>query len=141
MMKEIRHDGIIESIGSDGHVCVRITQTAACIGCKVAAHCNASDQKVKTVDVYDCRDRGFSVGDSVVVATSEQAAGKALLLGFGLPLLLLLAVLVSLRAYGLGEGVSALATLAVLAPYYLVLWLCRNRIAGSIAFHIVKQNK
>ena len=153
MMKEIRHEGIIESIGSDGHVRVRITQMAACAGCKVAAHCNASDQKVKMVDVYEPTSNPspwegsaesdkqdflrYKVGDSVVVAASQAAAGRALLLGFGLPLLLLLAVLCAMLTAGVDEGTSALAALAVLAPYYLIIWLCRERIAGNIKFRII----
>ena len=136
MMKEIRHEGIIESIGSDGHVRVCITQMAACAGCRVAAHCNASEQKVKMVDVYHCEQKGIAVGDKVMVTTSQAAAGRALLLGFGLPLLLLLVVLAALLATGMDEGTSALAALAVLAPYYLMLWLCRDRIAGDISFRI-----
>ena len=149
-MKEIRHEGIIDSIDSDGHVRVRITQMAACAGCKVAAHCNASEQKVKMVDVYEkpapnpstgeWRDSlRYKVGDSVVVATSEAAAGRALLLGFGLPLVLLLVVLVVMLMAGCNEGVSAITALVVLLPYYLVLWLCRDRIAGNISFRIIEK--
>lgn len=149
-MKEIRHEGIIDSIDSDGHVRVRITQMAACAGCKVAAHCNASEQKVKMVDVYEKpapnpsagEGRGslrYKVGDCVVVATSEAAAGRALLLGFGLPLILLLVVLAVMLMAGCNEGVSAITALAVLLPYYLVLWLCRDRIAGNISFRIIEK--
>ena len=137
-MKEIRHEGIIDTIGSDGHVRVRITQMAACAGCKVAAHCNASEQKVKMVDVWASPGTlPYSVGDSVVVATSGAAAGRALLLGFGLPLLLLLVVLAAMLAAGCDEGMSALTALAVLLPYYFVLWLCREHIAGGISFKIL----
>ena len=150
MMKEIRHEGIIDSIDSDGHVRVRITQMAACAGCKVAAHCNASEQKVKMVDVYEKptpnpspgegRDSlRYKVGDSVVGATSEAAAGRALLLGFGLPLILLLVVLAVMLMAGCNEGVSAITALVVLLPYYLVLWLCRDRIAGNISFRIIEK--
>lgn len=135
-MKEIRHDGIIESIGTDGHVRVRITQTSACAGCKIASHCNASDQKVKMVDVYHCERKGLSVGDGVVVVTSQAAAGRALLLGFGLPLVLLLTVLGGMLLAGKDEGTSAIAGLAALLPYYLILWLCRDRIARNVVFYI-----
>ena len=130
-MKEIRHDGIIESIGNDGHICVRITQMAACAGCKVAAHCNASEQHAFP----------FRVGDNVVVATSQAAAGRALLLGFGLPLVLLLLVLAAMLLAGNNEGISAITALVVLLPYYLILWLLRNRIAGSISFKILSTIK
>ena len=150
-MKEIRHDGIIESIGNDGHICVRITQMAACAGCKVAAHCNSSEQKVKVVYVYLSDTNGaelnkqdafpFRVGDNVVVATSQAAAGRALLLGFGLPLVLLLLVLAAMLLAGNNEGISAITALVVLLPYYLILWLLRNRIAGSISFKILSTIK
>ena len=103
----------------------------------------------ENADVYEKQDAGrhrklqipsnaypYKVGDSVVVATSGAAARKALLLGFGMPLVLLLVVLAAMLAAGIDEGTSALAALAVLAPYYLVLWLCRERIAGKITFHI-----
>ncbi len=136
--KEIRHDGIVESVGNDGHVRVRITQTSACASCKIASHCNASESKVKIVDVYHCEQAGLSVGDNVVVTTSQAAAGRALLLGFGLPLLLLLAVLGAMLMAGNDEGTSAITALAVLLPYYLVLWLCRDRIAGNISFQLEK---
>ena len=143
-MKEIRHEGIIDSIGSDGHVRVRITQMSACAGCRVAAHCNASEQKIKTVDVFAGAvpalrgGRPYRVGDSVVVAASGAVAWRALLLGFGLPLVLLLAVLAVMLAASCSEGMSALVSLAVLLPYYLALWLCRKGIAGSISFKIVE---
>ena len=137
----VRHDGIIESIGNDGHVRVRITQQSACAACKVASHCNASEQKVKMVDAYHCTQTGLHVGDSVVVATSQAAAGRALLLGFGLPLVLLLVVLAAMLMAGVDEGASAITALALLLPYYFILWLCRDRIAGKISFKLLTTNK
>lgn len=137
-MNKIRHDGIIETIDSKGHVRVRITQTSACASCKVAGHCNASESKVKVVDVFltDTGSCPYSVGDSVVVAISQAAAGRALLLGFGLPLLLLLVVLAAMMTTGVGEGTSALVAFAVLIPYYFIVWLYRHHIAGKINFNI-----
>lgn len=135
MENTIRHNGIVESI-EDGHIRVRIVQTSACAGCKVASHCNASEAKVKVIDVYQASPAGMKVGDSVVVSTSGRTAGKALLVGFGLPLLLLLAVLAAMLGTGFGEGTAALCALAVLVPYYIIIWLCRNSIARSVAFYI-----
>ena len=135
MENTIRHDGVVEQIDG-GHIVVRILQTSACAGCKVASHCNASEAKVKTVDVYQAPPATLKVGDSVVVSTSGRTAGKALLLGFGLPLVLLLVVLAVMLGLGFGEGTAALCALAVLVPYYIIIWLCRNRIARSVAFHI-----
>lgn len=135
MENTIRHDGIVESIEGK-HIRVRIVQTSACAGCKVANHCNFSEQKVKMVDVYQQPPVSLTVGNSVVVSTSTAVAGKALLLGFGLPLLLLLMVLAVMLGLGFDEGKAALWALAVLIPYYYIIWLCRNRITKTVAFHI-----
>ena len=135
MENSIRHDGTVESVDGN-HVRVRITQHSACSACKVAAHCNASESKEKIVDVYHCTRRDLKAGDAVTVFTSGHAAGKALLLGFGLPLIVLLAVMGILLSAGTGEGTAALAAVASLIPYYIIIWWLRQRIANSISFAI-----
>lgn len=132
---KISHSGIIESVGA-GCVKVRILQTSACAACKVAAHCNASESKVKIVDVFCDDAASYQVGQEVMVSASKQVANKALLLGFGIPFLLLILVLiVTLKLTG-NEGVAALAALFSLCPYYLVLWCFRHRVRQQLAFFI-----
>ena len=72
----------------------------------------------------------------VTVCTSGTMAGRALLLGFGVPLLIMLIVLVATLAAGCSEGMAALLMIASLIPYYIGLWLFRNRIARTISFQI-----
>jgi sigma-E factor negative regulatory protein RseC len=136
MSDKIRHSGVVDSI--DGRcVKVRIVQTSACAACKVASHCNASESKVKLVDVVcDNAQYSLKVGQPVVVSASRQEAGRALLLGFGLPLLLLVGTLVVLTWQSYDEATAALASLAVLLPYYLALWLLRDHISRRISFQI-----
>ena len=125
----------MESV-SEECVKVRILQTSACAACKVASHCNASDKKVKIVDVFCDDAASYQIGQEVVVSASSGVAANALLLGFGVPfLLLILTLIVTLKLTG-NEGVAALAALASLAPYYLVLWLFRNRIRQKLAFSL-----
>jgi len=136
MEHPIRHDGIVESV-EEGHVRVRIVQTSACAGCKVASRCHTAEAKDKVVDVMGVRDAGrWHVGDAVVVSTDGSMAGRALLIGFGWPLILMLAVLVSTMAAGCSEGLSAALMLGSLVPYYLGVWLCRDKIAQKITFRI-----
>lgn len=135
MENSIRHEGIVESIDGE-HIRVRITQHSACSACKIASHCTAAEAKEKVVDVFHGARKDLNVGDSVVVGTSGQTAGMALLMGFGLPLILLLAVLAVMLSVGAGEGSAALAALCALVPYYILLWSQRHRIARKIAFSI-----
>lgn len=116
---------------------VRILQTSACASCKVASHCNASESKEKIVDVLNVQDTAsLKVGDPVVVSASGDVAGRALLLGFGLPFLVLVTVLVLVLLLTGREGLAALSGLGALIPYYLVLWLFRDTIRQKLAFQL-----
>ena len=131
----IRHSGVVESI-EDGCVHIRITQTSACAACKVAGYCNAAESKEKIIDVY-CDDvAAYSIGQAVVVTTTGQVAARALLWGFGFPFLLLVVVLFLTWLLPAHEGWAALCALASLIPYYMVLWLMRDKMSQQLAFSI-----
>ena len=76
------------------------------------------------------------LGESVVVCASRDVANRALLLGFGVPFLVLVGVLI-LTLYMTGnEGVAAMAGLLALVPYYIVLYAFRSHIQRQLAFYI-----
>ena len=135
MSNKIKHSGVIENIMGDS-VQVRIVQTSACAACKVAGYCNASESKEKLVDVYHADTQNLKVGDVVMVTASTQVAAHALLLGFGLPFVVLVAVLFAVLLITGNEGAAALSGLAALVPYYAVLFLFRNRIRDKLSFSI-----
>jgi len=137
MSGKIKHAGVIDSIVGRS-VKVRIVQTSACAACKVASHCNASESKIKLVDVVCDSDVAarLKTGQDVVVSTTTAMVGNALLLGFGIPLLLLLCTLVTLIWLSYDEGTAALASIAVLLPYYLLLWAFNKRIGRRITFQL-----
>ena len=135
MSQKISHTGVIERI-EGGSIKVRIVQTSACAACKVASHCNAAESKVKIVDVFGCDTTNYSTGQEVTVWASKDVANKALLLGFGVPFLLLVCVLMIALRLTASEGVAALVALGSLVPYYFVLWLLRDRIQRGISFQI-----
>ena len=135
MGHKISHSGVIESFG-DGCVHVRIVQTSACAACKVAGYCNAAESKEKIIDVYCNDSAGYAVGQSVTVSASRQMAGRALLLAFGLPFVVMVAVLVAVLLITGDEGKAALGGLVSLLPYYGLLWLFRNKISSRFAFTI-----
>ena len=135
MSQKISHSGVIESV-LDDCVKVRIVQASACAACKVAGHCNASESKVKIVDVVCGDGSRYSVGQEVTVCASRDVANRALLLGFGIPFLLLIIVLFVALKITSDEGVAALTALGSLIPYYFILWLFRTKIQRHISFYI-----
>lgn len=135
MNQRISHSGMIESI-EEGCVHVRIVQHSACTTCKVAGYCHAAESKEKMIDVYcDCA-TNYQVGQQVVVSTSGQVAVKALLWAFGVPFVLLMAVLLAVLLLTGNEGWAALGALAALVPYYALLWLWRDKMRQQLVFTI-----
>ena len=135
MGNKISHSGIVENV-TEGCVKVRIVQSSACVACKVASHCNAADAKVKIVDVFCCDTSEYSVGQNVIVSASKDVANKALLLGFGIPFLLLICVLLITLRLTNEEGFAALVAVGSLVPYYFMIWLMRDKIQQRISFQI-----
>lgn len=135
MNQRIRHSGVVESI-EEGCVHVRIVQTLSCAACKVAGYCNAAESKEKMIDVYCDAVADYKVGQQVTVSTSGQVAVKALLWAFGVPFVLLLAMLILVLLLTGNEGWAALSALAILVPYYAILWLLRDKMREQLAFTI-----
>ena len=135
MSNKIKHSGVIEKI-MDDCIQVRIVQTSACAACKVAGYCNASESKEKLIDVYHADSHRLNVGDAVTVTASTEVAAHALLLGFGLPFVVMVTVLVVVLQTTGSEGRAALSGLLALVPYYAVLYLFRNRLRDKLSFSI-----
>lgn len=135
MSNKIKHSGVVENIVGDC-VSVRIVQTSACAACKVASHCNAAESKEKLVDVRCANSAAYKKGQQVVVTASTEVAARALLLGFGLPFVVLVSVLFIVLHVSGNEALAALSGLAALLPYYVALYLFRNRIREQLSFAI-----
>lgn len=133
MMNNIKHLGIVENI--DGSlVKVKIAQSSACSSCSVKGHCSVSETKEKLIDVYNKNGLSCRVGDQVMIVGATSMGMKAVLLAFVLPFLVLMAVLVVVLEITGDEPVAALASLASLIPYYLVIYLFRNKLARTFTF-------
>lgn len=137
MAQDIRHQGVIDSVEGQT-VMVRITQSSACGGCQARNICRAAESKDKLVEVNCADASGFSAGQAVTVAGAESLGMKAVAFAFGLPLLLLLAALITAMSVAGSEKVAAIAALGVLVPYYIVLFLLRDRFRKDFQFRIIQ---
>lgn len=135
MNNNIKHLGIVESIDGS-HVRVKILQSSACSSCSVKGHCNISETKEKIIDIHDKESADCcSVGQEVMVCGTTSMGMKAVVLAFVLPFILLLAALfVTMRVTDGDEAASALVSLCTLIPYYIIIYLLRNRISRTFSF-------
>ena len=135
MNNKIKHNGIVDHVEA-GCVVVRITQSSACHGCKVAAHCNAAETKEKLVEVSDTRANLYTKGDSVTVVADASVGFRASFYGYLLPLVLMVASLVVVMKVTESEGAAALSAVGILIPYYIGLYLFRDKLRNRLNFAI-----
>lgn len=135
MSNKIKHSGIIDSI-EEGCVKVRILQSSACSGCKVASHCNASETKEKLIEVPIHQPQTLHKGDHVTIVADSSVGFRASLYGYIFPLLLMVVTLISVLHTTQSEGKAALSALGILIPYYLILYLLRNELKRKLTFEI-----
>ena len=131
----IKHLGIVENI-QGSHLSVRIVQTSACAACSVKGHCSSADSKDKIIDIIDTAAASYQVGENVMVVGETSMGMMAVLLAFVLPFLLLIFSLFLLMALLENELYAALLSLAVLVPYYYILWLNKTRLKQKFSFTI-----
>ena len=137
MTNKIKHSGVVDAV-EGGCVVVRILQSSACSGCKVAAHCNASETKEKLVEVNAPDAADYQVGDPVVVMADASVGFRASLYDYLLPLVVMVATLIVVLAATHSEGAAALSGIGILIPYYIGLYLLRNKIKNKLTFEILK---
>ena len=134
--KSIEHRGRIDSI--DGNkINVSFIALSGCASCHAKGFCGAADMQEKAVEVYDFTDQ-YQVGDEVNVILKQTLGFRALFLGYVLPFILVLFILIILTAITNNEAISGIGALAVLVPYYAGLFVLRNKIRKKFTFTINK---
>ena len=132
----IEHEGIIERIeGDTAHV--KIDRVSACSSCYAKGACSAADQEEKYLDV-PLHGATYKHGDPVFVQVAHHLGFKAVLMGYVYPFLILMGVLMGMLAAGAQELRAGLVALLSIVPYYLLLYLFRNRLSKSFTFSIKK---
>ena len=134
----IKHRGIVEKVNGS-HVVVRIVQTSACSACSAKGLCNASESKEKQIDVYEVNP-SYRIGEEVVLCGSTSMGMCAVFLAFGVPVLLLLFALFATMRITDGDALlSAIVALLAVVPYYVVIYLMKDKMNKTFSFVIEKQ--
>ncbi len=135
MNNAISHDGTVVEI-TPGLLRVRISQQSACSMCKVAGACHASERKEKVVDVYTREASRYELGAPVRVTTDGAVGRKAVVLGYAVPVVLLMAGVVVVKSLTGNDAWAALAGLGCLVPYFAALYALRGRLRSVLRFSV-----
>jgi sigma-E factor negative regulatory protein RseC len=131
----IIHPGIIQSINGT-KIAVRILAKSACSSCHAKGVCSISEVEEKIIEAESETPGKWKPGEEVMVKMEESLGRKAVLLGYILPLVILLGSIIIFLSLLKHEGLSALLSILMLVPYYLVLYLSRKRLQKEFRFRI-----
>ncbi len=124
----------MESINGS-YLKVRIVQTSACSSCSIKGHCSAAESKEKLIDVYNKEGLDCQIGSQVMISGAASLGMKAVMWAFVFPFaVLLVSLFVSMWITGGDEAVSSLIALCMLIPYYLILFVCREKFRRTFVF-------
>lgn len=131
----ISHEGIVTKI-TDDELEIKILAQSACAACHAKSACGMGEQAEKILTVPRPKERDFALNQKVNVRMAIGQGNKAAVLAYLIPIVLLLAVLFTCLGLGLGEGLSALISIVALVPYYIVLYLRRDKLKKKFEYTI-----
>ncbi len=133
----IEHLGTINHI-DDKLVKVVIKPESACGSCRAKGSCSIGDTDEKIIEVFRQNNDNYAIGEEIKVVLENSLGIKALGLGYILPFLILMFILVFMTSIGAGEAMAGAFALGSLVPYYTGLYLFRNNLKREFSFRLKK---
>lgn len=137
--EQVSHEGIIVSINGT-ELEIMIESKSACGGCAIKSACNMSESSNKKFMVGVSNPNEYAVGEKVTVVMNSSQGGKAAVYAYLVPSVILIAAILIFASIGVNEGLAAVFAIVLLVPYYLVLYINRNRLKDKFSFEIKHVN-
>ena len=131
----ISHEGIVTKI-TDDELEIKILAQSACAACHAKSACGMGEQAEKILTVPRPKDKEFTINQKVNVRMAIGQGNKAAVLAYLIPIILLLAVLVVCLGLGINDGLAALISIVALIPYYIVLYLKRDKLKQKFEYNV-----
>lgn len=97
-----------------------------------------TDETGKIVEVLHNDAVSLKPGQEVTISLERSMGYQALLLGYMLPLVILVSSLFLLVHLLADEGIAAMISLLILGIYYTILYFFRSKIGSRFVFRIKK---
>jgi sigma-E factor negative regulatory protein RseC len=134
-LDSIRHSGIVRDI-DERFVYVSVVSQSACAACHAKGACNVSDMNEEIIEIPRASSTDLKAGDQVSVVLKKSLGTKAVMLGYVVPFLLVLGTMIAMVTTLEDEGLAGLISLGVLVPYYVILYLQRDRLKRTFSFSL-----
>ena len=133
----IKHEGIVSMISINA-ITISLKGNVNCEGCKAQSACGVSESNDKEIEIENPM-QSFQLNESVDVVLNRELGLKAVFWAYVFPFILMFSVLVITSLF-LKEWISGLISLAVLVPYYLMLFVLKDTFKKAFQVSILKFN-
>lgn len=128
-------EGIVRAIHGD-QIEVEITISSACSECHAKSICIPSDHKRETVLAQSLYNEHFEVGDKVHLVLKGSAGGKAVVLAYLLPFIVLMVALFGTYAITKSELAGVIVSVVFVVIYYIILKTQNKKIEQNFQFFV-----
>lgn len=128
-------EGIVRAIHGD-QIEVEITISSACSECHAKSICIPSDHKRETVLAQSLYNEHFEVGDKVHLVLKGSAGGKAVVLAYLLPFIVLMVALFGTYAITKSELAGVIVSVVFVVIYYIILKTQNKKIEQNFHFFV-----
>lgn len=115
----IQHAGVVSRI-TDGEAVVSLLDNINCEGCKAKGACGVSESNDKEI-VVPIGDSKIKINQTVTLSLAKGLGMKAVFWAYVFPFMLMVTTLM-ICSFFTSELIAGVTSLAVLIPYYVVLW-------------------
>ena len=130
------HKGIVTEV-TDDLVRVKIESVSACAACHAKGLCSMSDKTDKIIDVKRSQlQKEYHVGDEVTVVASSGKGLLAVVFAYIIPAIVAVAAIAVTLSVGANELMASVVAIALVAVYYFVLYLLRDKLNKKFVFSI-----
>jgi sigma-E factor negative regulatory protein RseC len=127
----IGHEGIVHNITAES-IIVKIISVSSCAGCHAEGSCSLSGSEEKKIEIQG--NYNLKTGDKVTVLMKKSNGYEAVILAYVIPFILVIISLILLTSMNINELTSGIISILILIPYYVILFLLRNRISKRFYF-------
>lgn len=131
----VTHSGVVQEV-KEGKASISVITKSACVSCQIKGTCSLSDLKEKIIEVDLMNGQRLKKGGEVTVEMKESSGAWAVLLGYFFPFVIMILTLIIATSMGTSQGIAGLLSIGILVPYYLLLYLFRNKIRKRFTFKV-----
>lgn len=124
----------------ENQVYVEVTALSACASCSAKSACGTAESDQRIIEALKPDGIVLKPGEKVWINAHPRAGHRAVIIGYVIPFVLLMVVLIVAGSYT-SELYAGLLALASLIPYYLTIYLVRGRMATYFTFTLTRKSE